>query len=42
MVIVAVRFGNQRETLDAVRDAVQGQIVVDTTMSLVPPRVMRV
>lgn len=42
IVIVAVRFGNQRETLDAIRDAVQGKIVVDTTVPLVPPKVMRV
>ena len=42
IVIVAVRFGNQRETLDAIRDAVQGKVVVDTTVPLVPPKVMRV
>ncbi len=42
IVLVAVRFGNQRETLDAIRDAVQGKIVVDTTVPLVPPKVMRV
>lgn len=42
IVIVAVRFANQRETLEAVRTAVQGKIVVDTTVPLVPPKVMRV
>jgi 8-hydroxy-5-deazaflavin:NADPH oxidoreductase len=42
IVIVAVRFGNQRETLAAIRDAVQGKIVVDTSVPLVPPKVMRV
>ncbi len=42
IVLVAVRFGNQRETLEAIRDAAQGKIVVDTTVPLVPPKVMRV
>ncbi len=42
IVLVAVRFANQRETLAAIRDAVQGKIVVDTTVPLVPPKVMRV
>ncbi len=42
LVIIAVRFGNQRETLGAIIDAVQGKIVVDTTVPLVPPKVMRV
>lgn len=42
VVIVAVRFGDQPETLRAIRGTVQGKIVVDTTVPLVPPRVMRV
>lgn len=42
IVIIALRFANQRETLDAIRDEVQGKIVVDTTVPLVPPKVMRV
>ena len=42
IVVVAVRFGHQRETLAIIRDAVQGKIVVDTTVPLVPPKVMRV
>ena len=42
IVIVAVRFNNQRETLDAIRHAVQDKIVVDTTVPLMPPKVMRV
>lgn len=42
IVLVAVRFGHQRETLEAIRAAVQGKIVVDTTVPLVPPKVMRV
>ncbi len=42
IIIVTVRFSNQRETLDAIRDAVQGKIVVDTSVPLVPPKVMRV
>jgi len=42
IVLVAVRFGNQRETLEAIRESAQGKIVVDTTVPLVPPKVMRV
>ena len=42
IVVVAVRFGHQRETLAVIQDAVQGKIVVDTTVPLVPPKVMRV
>ena len=42
MVIVAVRFAHQRETLEAIRDAVQDKIVIDTTVPLVPPKVTRV
>lgn len=42
LVIVAVPFANQIETLRAIAPAVQGKIVVDTTVPLVPPKVARV
>ena len=42
IVILAVRFPNQRETLELIRPAVQGKILIDTTVPLVPPKVMRV
>lgn len=42
LVIVAVPFAAQQGTLEAIRPYVAGKIVVDTTVPLVPPRVMRV
>jgi len=42
IVVVAVPFASQADTLDEIVDAVQGKIVVDTTVPLVPPKVMRV
>jgi NADPH-dependent F420 reductase len=42
IVVVAVPYAAQGETLAEIRDAVQGKIVVDTTVPLVPPKVMRV
>ncbi len=42
IVIVAVPFANQRAILEDVGLAVQGKIVVDTTVPLVPPKVARV
>lgn len=42
LVIVAVPFAAQSATLEEIRTAVQGKIVVDTTVPLVPPKVMRV
>ncbi|MCC7412657.1 MAG: NADPH-dependent F420 reductase [Gammaproteobacteria bacterium] len=42
VVIMTVPFASQRPTLEAVRDAVQGKVFVDTTVPLVPPKVMRV
>lgn len=39
LVIVAVPFANQVETLRTIREVVQGKIVVDTTVPLVPPKV---
>ncbi len=42
MVLVAVPFASQAETLAAIGPHVAGKIVVDTTVPLVPPRVARV
>jgi NADPH-dependent F420 reductase len=40
--VVTVPFSSQREMLSEIRPAVTGKIVVDTTVPLMPPRVMRV
>ena len=37
-----VPFGHQESTLNSIKEHVQGKIVVDTTVSLVPPKVARV
>ena len=42
IVIVTVPFAAQEATLTAIAPHVAGKIVVDTTVPLVPPRVMRV
>lgn len=42
LVIVTVPFAAQADTLAEIRPHVQGKIVVDTTVPLVPPKVMRV
>jgi 8-hydroxy-5-deazaflavin:NADPH oxidoreductase len=42
IVIISVPYAAHRATLEAVKDAVQGKIVVDVTVPLVPPRVARV
>jgi NADPH-dependent F420 reductase len=42
IVIMTVPFASHRPTLESVREAVQGKIFVDTTVPLVPPKVMRV
>jgi NADPH-dependent F420 reductase len=42
ILVVTVPFAAQRETLLEIREAARGKIVVDTTVPLVPPRVMRV
>ena len=42
VVIIAVPFAAQRGTLEDIAGVVRGKIVVDTTVPLVPPRVMRV
>jgi NADPH-dependent F420 reductase len=42
IVILTVPWAHHRSTLESVREAVQGKIFVDTTVPLVPPKVMRV
>ncbi|MYL97012.1 NADPH-dependent F420 reductase [Novosphingobium sp. FGD1] len=42
VVIVAVPHASQQETLALIRDRVGHAVVVDTTVPLVPPKVMRV
>jgi len=42
IIIVTVPFAAQDSTLDEIRPKVAGKIVVDTTVPLVPPKVMRV
>lgn len=42
VVIMTVPFASQRPTLESVRNQVQGKIFVDSTVPLMPPKVMRV
>jgi NADPH-dependent F420 reductase len=42
IVVVTVPYAAQAETLSDIRPVVSGKIVVDTTVPLVPPKVMRV
>ncbi len=42
IVTLTVPFSHQASTLEGVRDALQGKILVDVTVPLVPPRVARV
>jgi len=42
IVIVTVPYSAQASTLEGIREAAAGKIVVDTTVPLVPPKVMRV
>ncbi|MDG1462446.1 MAG: NADPH-dependent F420 reductase, partial [Gammaproteobacteria bacterium] len=42
IVVLTIKFNHQRSTLEQLHDAVQGKIVVDTTVPLVPPKVARV
>jgi NADPH-dependent F420 reductase len=42
IVLVTVPFAHQRATLESIAPAVQGKIVVDTTVPLQPPKVARV
>jgi 8-hydroxy-5-deazaflavin:NADPH oxidoreductase len=42
LVVLAVPYAAQQATLEAVRDGVQGKILVDATVPLRPPKVARV
>ena len=42
IVILTVPYAHHRSTLEAIKAEVQGKIVVDTTVPLVPPKVARV
>jgi hypothetical protein len=42
IVLLAVPFSQQREILDEVKPALAGKILIDATVPLVPPKVMRV
>ncbi len=42
IVVLTIKFNHQRSTLEQLHDVVQGKIVVDTTVPLVPPKVARV
>jgi NADPH-dependent F420 reductase len=42
LVIMTVPFASHDATLESIRDALEGKILVDTTVPLVPPKVMRV
>jgi len=42
IVVLTVPFSHQTSTLSGVKDALQGKILIDVTVPLVPPRVARV
>lgn len=42
VVVLAVKFEHQRATLEQIAPELQGKILVDTTVPLVPPKVARV
>jgi NADPH-dependent F420 reductase len=42
IVVLAVPFGNHEATINEIKDAVQGQIVIDAAVPLVPPKVSTV
>ncbi len=42
VIAVTVPFASQQGTLQAIREAAQGKIVIDATVPLIPPRVARV
>ena len=42
IVVLTVPYAAHRETLEAVRDALQGKLLVDVTVPLVPPKVTKV
>jgi 8-hydroxy-5-deazaflavin:NADPH oxidoreductase len=42
IVVLAVPYSGHRDTLEGVRESLQGKILVDVTVPLVPPKVTRV
>jgi NADPH-dependent F420 reductase len=42
IVVLSVPYAAQRSTVEEVRDALEGKILIDTTVPLVPPKVARV
>lgn len=42
MSVLTVPFANHQPMIDAIRDGIQGKILVDATVPLVPPKVARV
>ncbi len=42
VVVLTVPYAAHRKTLETVRDALQGKLLVDVTVPLVPPKVMKV
>ena len=42
VVVLAIPFADHATILDAIRDAVQGKVVIDATVPLVPPAVSKV
>ncbi len=42
IVVLTVPFSHQKPTLEEIRGALAGKILIDTTVPLVPPKVMRV
>lgn len=42
IVAMTVPFSHQKSTLEGVKEALQGKILIDVTVPLVPPKVMRV
>lgn len=42
VIILTVPYAHQLATLETIRDQVQGKIFVDSTVPLIPPKVMRV
>jgi len=42
VIVLAVPFASQEAILEDIRGSIRGQLVIDTTVPLVPPKVMRV
>ncbi|MEP6896446.1 MAG: NADPH-dependent F420 reductase, partial [Chloroflexota bacterium] len=42
IVVIAVPYAAHRETLESVKDALQGKLLIDVTVPIVPPKVTKV